>query len=268
MNIFNLSFGKDSMATILLAIEQGIPIDHVMYCDIRFSDEISGEHPLMAHWIPEAEYILKKKFGITVEHAFSRTFITQFFTKKQRGNHIGSIYGFPHIIGAWCNQRLKIDAINQYLRKFNNQAITRFVGIAYDEPIRWERMAKKETVNHKFRSLLYEKKLTEQDAFQICEKYELLSPMYKTEDKIYRGGCWFCPKQCLADLYSLWKNYPDYFQKLVALEPYSPHNKFKPDGNLSDYAKRFENGYIPQRRKKRQKFIQTNMFDLIDGEKT
>ena len=44
MNIFNLSFGKDSMATLLLAIEQGIPIDRVMYCDIRFSDEISGEH--------------------------------------------------------------------------------------------------------------------------------------------------------------------------------------------------------------------------------
>ena len=55
MNIFNLSFGKDSMATLLLAIEQGIPIDRVMYCDIRFSREISGEHPLMAEWIPEAE---------------------------------------------------------------------------------------------------------------------------------------------------------------------------------------------------------------------
>lgn len=44
MNIFNLSFGKDSMATLILAAEQGIPIDRVMYCDIRFSPEISGEH--------------------------------------------------------------------------------------------------------------------------------------------------------------------------------------------------------------------------------
>ena len=34
MNIFNLSFGKDSMATLILAAEQGIPIDRVMYCDI------------------------------------------------------------------------------------------------------------------------------------------------------------------------------------------------------------------------------------------
>ena len=42
MNVFSLSFGKDSMATLLLAIEQGIPIDRVMYCDIRFNNEISG----------------------------------------------------------------------------------------------------------------------------------------------------------------------------------------------------------------------------------
>lgn len=55
MNIFNLSFGKDSMATLILAYEQGIPIDRVMYCDIRFSPEISGEHPVMAKWIPTAE---------------------------------------------------------------------------------------------------------------------------------------------------------------------------------------------------------------------
>lgn len=35
MNIFNLSFGKDSMATLLLALEQGVKVDRVMYADIR-----------------------------------------------------------------------------------------------------------------------------------------------------------------------------------------------------------------------------------------
>ena len=68
MNVFNLSFGKDSMATLILAAEQGIPIDRVMYCDIRFNNEISGEHPLMAKLIPTAEKRLKKLFGVTVDH--------------------------------------------------------------------------------------------------------------------------------------------------------------------------------------------------------
>ena len=59
MNIFSLSFGKDSMATLILAAEQGIPIDRVLYVDIKFNDEISGEHPIMAEWIPTAEKRLK-----------------------------------------------------------------------------------------------------------------------------------------------------------------------------------------------------------------
>ena len=266
MNIFNLSFGKDSMATLILAAEQGIPIDRVMYCDIRFSDEISGEHPLMAGWIPEAERILKERFGITVEHAYSGvSFEEQFYKVKQKGNHVGDRYGFPYVCGAWCNDRLKLGAISKYLAQFGNDEITQFVGIAYDEPRRWERMKAKETSTRKYRSLLVEQKLTEQDAFRICEKYGLLSPIYKSDDGIYRGGCWFCPKQCMADLYSLWKNYPDYYQKLVELEPYSPHNKFKPDGNPSDYAKRFEAGYVPKRRKKRESSVQLNFFDLLGG---
>lgn len=267
MNIFNLSFGKDSMATLLLAIEQGIPIDHVMYCDIRFSDEISGEHPLMAKWIPTAEKRLKKLFGVTVDHTYSgASFEEQFYKVKQNGNHVGDLYGFPYVIGAWCNDRLKLRAIKGYEAQFRNNEITMFVGIAYDEPVRWERMQKKQTDKRKYRSLLYEQKLTENDAFEICRRYDLLSPMYTSGDEIYRGGCWFCPKQCLSDLYSLYKNYPNYFAKLLQMEPFS-HNTFKPNCTLEDLKNRFENGYIPKRRKKRQKYIQTDMFDLIDGEK-
>jgi 3'-phosphoadenosine 5'-phosphosulfate sulfotransferase (PAPS reductase)/FAD synthetase len=261
MNIFNLSFGKDSMATLILAAEQGIPIDRVMYCDIRFNNEISGEHPLMAEWIPTAERILKERFGITVEHTFGKTYLEAFYTVKKTGRFSGKIYGFPYIRGAWCNHILKLNAISKYLSQFKKQTITQFVGIACDEPRRWERMKAKENSRKKYRSLLVEQNLTEQDAFRICKKYGLLSPLYKSNDSIFRGGCWFCPKQCSADLYSLWKNYPDYYQKLVDIENDSRIiNKFKPDGNPSDYAKRFEAGYVPKRRKKQQTSEQLDMF--------
>lgn len=112
-------------------------------------------------------------------------------------------------------------------------------------------MKKKETEKCKYRSLLVEQKLTEQDAFEICKKYDLLSPIYSV-DGIYRGGCWFCPKQCLADLYSLWKNYPELYGKLLEMEPDS-HNTFKPNGvTLESLAERFKTGYVPQRRKRRE----------------
>ena len=171
MNVFNLSFGKDSMATLILAAEQGIPIDRVMYCEIKFNDKISGEHPLMAEWIPTAEKRLKELFGITVDHAYSGvSFEEQFYKVKQKGNHVGDRYGFPYVAGAWCNSRLKLDAIRKYLAQFGKCEITQFVGIAYDEPVRWERMLKKPTALRKYRSLLVEQTLTEQEACEIYTK--------------------------------------------------------------------------------------------------
>ena len=262
MNIFNLSFGKDSMATLILAAEQGIRIDRVMYCDIRFNDEISGEHPIMAEWIPTAEKRLKELFGVTVDHAYSGvSFEEQFWSKHRKGSHIGMNYGFPHLLSPWCNTLLKIQAINKYLRQVVSDERATFVGIAYDEPIRWERMKKKETTRHKYRSLLVEQKLTEQDAMNICRRHDLLSPMYDF-DGIFRGGCWFCPKQSLADLHSLWRQYPELWDKLVAMEPYS-FNTFKPRGvTLKSLAERFENGYVPKR-KTRSNAVQLDMFDKL-----
>lgn len=248
MNYFSLSFGKDSMATLLLAIEKNIKIDKVFYCEIMFDNDISGEHPIMADWIPKAEKILKDKFDITVEHIKSKvTFKEQFFKVKKRGNHIGDIYGFPYVVGAWCNSYLKLNAINKYLNQFKNSNITQFLGIAYDEPNRWKRKLNSQTDNLKYRSLLFENKIIEYDTFAICKKYGLLSPVYSF-DNIFRGGCWFCPKQCIADLYSLWLNYPQYFNILLDMEQYSS-NTFKPNTTLSELDKKFKNGFVPKRKK-------------------
>lgn len=206
MNVFNLSFGKDSMATLIIAAEQGIPIDRVMYCEIRFNDEISGEHPLLAEWIPTAESRLKELFDITVDHAYSGvSFEEQFYKVKQKGNYVGDRYGFPFVIGAWCNDRLKLGAISKYQAQFGNKEITQFVGIAYDEPDRWARMLKKQTALRKYRSLLVEQNLTEQDAFEICKRYDLLSPMYSV-DGIYRGGVLVLPKTMLGGLAQFMEN--------------------------------------------------------------
>lgn len=251
MNIFNLSFGKDSMATLLIAIEQGISIDRVMYVDIKFSEHISGEHPIMATWIPKAEEILKEKFGITVDHAYSGvTYLERFYTIVMKGKHIGLNYGFPYILGSWCNSDLKRSAIQKYMHQFSrNETCTNFVGIAYDEPRRWDRMLKKETVYRKYRSLLFEQKIKEVDAFEICERYGLLSPIYLNMNA-YRGGCWFCNKQCMADLYSLWKDYPQYFRMLLDIEKVS-NRKFLPSTTLREISEKFEKGYVPVRRKSR-----------------
>lgn len=142
-------------------------------------------------WIPTAENRLKQLFGVTVDHAYSGvSFVEQFYKVKQKGNHIGDKYGFPYPIGAWCNDRLKLKAISKYLEHFGNVPVTQFVGIAYDEPRRWEAMKAKETPLRKYRSLLVEQHITEEQAFDICRKYNMLSPMYQLDD-IFRGGVGF-----------------------------------------------------------------------------
>lgn len=43
--IASCSFGKDSIATILLAREHNEPLDEIVYCEVMFDENISGELP-------------------------------------------------------------------------------------------------------------------------------------------------------------------------------------------------------------------------------
>lgn len=43
--IASCSFGKDSIATILLARENNEPLDEIVYCEVMFDENISGELP-------------------------------------------------------------------------------------------------------------------------------------------------------------------------------------------------------------------------------
>lgn len=229
--IASCSFGKDSLAMLIKIKELGMPLDEVIYVDIRFDEEISGETPEMAGFIKKAERILKEKFDIEVKHLRGVTFKEQFYKVKQRGKHIGDNYGFPYTVGAWCNSRLKIEPIRKYLKSIEDDVV-QYVGIAYDEPTRYERL------NHETHiAPLYDLKITEKEAMEICQKYDLVSPIYKTS---FRGGCWFCPKQRLSQLKWLYKEHNDLWNILKEMEKDS-FNTFRQNTKLVDLEKRFEN---------------------------
>lgn len=229
--IASCSFGKDSLAMIIKIKELGLPLDEVIYCDIRFNEEsLSGEMPLMREFIKKAEKKLKEEYGIEVKHITSdTTFYKQFYTKKKRGKHIGDNYGFPYVVGSWCNSYLKLDPIRKYLKTIKEPVI-QYVGIAYDEPKRYERL------NHDtHKTPLYDLKITEKEAMEICKKYDLVSPIYKTS---FRGGCWFCPKQRISQLEWLYRNHKELWNKLKEMEKDS-HNTFRPNTTLEELEKRF-----------------------------
>lgn len=232
--IASCSFGKDSLAMIIKIKELGMPLDEVIYCDIRFDDKsLSGETPEMREFIPKAEKILKETFNIEVKRITSKkSFKEQFYTIKKRGKHIGDNYGFPYTIGAWCNSRLKIEPIREYLKQFKGEKIIQYVGIAYDEPKRYERL------NHETHiAPLYDLKITEKEALDICKKYDLLSPIYETS---LRGGCWFCPKQRLSQLRRLYTEHRDLWDILKKMEKDS-FNTFRPNTTIEQLEERFKN---------------------------
>ena len=64
-------------------------------------------------------------------------------------------------------------------------------------------------------SLLEKYGYTEQMAFDICDKYDLLSPIYSFTN---RSGCWFCPNMREKQLRHLRTNHRDLWDKILALE--------------------------------------------------
>lgn len=107
------------------------------------------------------------------------------------------------------NQSCKVKPIKDFLKKYPYEFM-QYIGIAVDEP---ERLKRLDTTYQK--SLLQKYRYTEQMAFDLCDKYGLLSPIYQFAK---RGGCWFCPNAREKQLRNIRTNHRDLWDKLLELE--------------------------------------------------
>lgn len=154
-------------------------------------------------------------------------FDTVFHYTYGSGQRIGSIYGFPFTIGAWCNDRLKLRTIRQHYKSYGEHI--RYLGLAADEPKRLARL------DSFCRAPLAEWGMTEQDCVDFLNKRDMLNPLYR---KFRRLGCWFCVKQSLDSLSVLRRDYPEYWAMLLAWDKESPRT-FKPNCTVMDLERRF-----------------------------
>lgn len=69
MHIASCSFGKDSIATILLALENNEPLDRVVFAEVMFdhSKGISGEIPEHIDWIYNTAIPKLEGMGVNVD---------------------------------------------------------------------------------------------------------------------------------------------------------------------------------------------------------
>ena len=64
--VASCSFGKDSLATILLAVQHGEPLDEAVYCEVMFDDQISGEVPEHRDFIYGTAIPALERMGVRV----------------------------------------------------------------------------------------------------------------------------------------------------------------------------------------------------------
>lgn len=208
------SGGKDSSASIVICYEKGIHLDGIIMSEVMFdhSRNISGENPKHIDWVYNVAIpIIEKQFGYKVHIIKDHSdYIQEFYhvlTRSKIKEKVGKHKGF--FIGGMCDglYHLKLRPQKQFAKSVGEHE--EIVGIAVDENNRLERLN-----NTNKRSVLAENDITEEMTYDICKKYNLLSPLYENKN---RGGCWFCPNQSIKDLAKLKKEHPNLWQELKEL---------------------------------------------------
>ena len=228
--IASLSYGKDSCAMLEVIKQHDMPLDRIVHVEIMATDTIPADLPPMMEFKAKADKIIKKRYGIEVEHIHApKSYEDTFYRVRKGFKHDGQIYGFPMIRGAWCNDRLKTGPLEKFKKSLGDHVD--YIGIAADEPNRFHNLTDRK------RSPLVEHGITEAEARKICEELDLLSPIYTQSA---RGGCWFCHNQSVGQLRLLRHQYPDYWALMLKWDTDSPVT-FKADGHtVHDFDRRFQ----------------------------
>lgn len=184
--IASWSGGKDSTASIILAHEHNEPLDLIIFSEVMFDENISGELPEHIDFIKNKAIPKFNEWGYEVKILHSnKTYMECFHHRTIRGKNIGMKKGFAMSGHCDVQRDCKLKPIKEFWKNIDDH-FTQYIGIAIDEPVRIERIAKTENGI----SLLEKYGYTEKMAFDLCEKYDLLSPIY---DFAPRGGVLVLP---------------------------------------------------------------------------
>lgn len=217
MNIICWSGGKDSTATVILAHENKIHIDKIIMSEVMFdkSKGISNEDEEHMQFVRKIAIPQFNEWGYDTEILHDEYDYLSLFHKKiyksKNINRNGLLTGFPISGACQLNSRCKMRPIRKFLKEHSNAI--EYVGIAIDEKQRLHNL--KQRKGNKI-SLLEQFNYTEQMAYDLCKRYNLLSPIY-LNGKNRRSGCWNCPNRSYEDFARLKAEHPEKWQALKDL---------------------------------------------------
>ena len=227
--IASVSFGKDSLAMLLMLIEKQYPLDEVVFYDTSMEFQAiynlrdMVKPMLERHGIRYVELHPKESF----EHKM-------FHHIRKRGKRQGEA-GYQ-----WCGGRCrwgttdKLAAIDAYCKK--NNAID-YVGLAADET---ERL-KKERKPHKIFPLA-EWGMTEADCLAYCRNkgYNWVEDGIDLYTILKRVSCWCCRNKNLAELKNMYMHFRgSYWARLKEMQS-KLTLPMKPPYTVHDLEERFD----------------------------
>lgn len=202
--IASVSFGKDSLAMLLILLEQNIQLDEVIFyntgmefqCIYNIRDKIC--------------LLLEEKNIKYSELKPNKSFEYMMFEKpvKHRDGTCSKGYSWCGGCCRWGTSE-KNKAIFKYLKDKYGNNFKEYVGIAYDEPNRIKQ-------NEQKIYLLYNLKITEKQCLKFCKEkgFNWLENGIDLYDILDRVSCWCCANKNLKELKNYYKYLPKYWNML------------------------------------------------------
>ena len=71
------------------------PLDRIIHAEVMATDTIPADLPVMIEFKMKADEIIKKRYGIKVEHVHGKTVESIIYHRRTKGKRVGQIVGWP-----------------------------------------------------------------------------------------------------------------------------------------------------------------------------
>lgn len=207
--IASVSFGKDSLAMLLLLIKNQYDLDEVIFYD-------TGMEFQAIYDIRDIIKALLHKLNIKYTELKPNESFTYKMLEKEVHKRNGQLQKGYGLCGGRCRWGTteKNKTIEKYLKEQYGQDYKEFIGIAYDETTRIE----KERNEHKLLPLV-DWKMTEKDCLEYCYNngFYWEENGIRLYDVLDRVSCWCCGNKNKKELENMRVYLPEYYLKYIDL---------------------------------------------------
>lgn len=196
------SGGKDSTATIIACIKYDVPIKEINYIRMMYDEEIPATLPIMTEFVDKCIVLFRKRYGLKVNVIKSETCVNGVCNKVYKRSKNKELNGTRYTLASLCHGKCSFTSVKKRASKLIRHSEYELIGYAIDEPRRYCRLK-----HPNQESILCTLNITENKAYDICKRNNLLSPLYGLGIK--RDGCWFCPNCNKRQIEYVMNEYPN-----------------------------------------------------------